>query len=100
MDEVASGHIGHNGQWPYWLVAILVILASGFILSIPWKKYWPVAILAILARSLHRVSHFNSLRQSPVQYPAHQETTLLATNLTPSIIITMLMVPLALLMMK
>ena len=56
--------------------------------------WWP------LARSLHRVSHFSSLRQSPVQYPAHQETTLLATHLTPPIIITMVMVALVLPMMK
>ena len=50
-------------------------------------------------RSRHRVSHFTRLRQSPVQYLAHQETTLLATHLTPSIIITMVMVALALVMM-
>ena len=48
-------------------------------------------------RSLDRVSHISSLRrQSPVQYPAHQETTLLATHLTPPIIITMVMVALVL----
>ena len=51
-------------------------------------------------RSRHRVSHFTRLRQSPVQYLAHQETTLLATHLTPSIIITMVMVALTMVMTK
>ena len=55
---------------------------------------------ASLPRSRHRVSHFTRLRQSPVQYLAHQETTLLATHLTPPIIITMVMVALVLPMMK
>ena len=35
-----------------------------------------------------------SLRRSPVQYPTHRETTALATNLTSTIIITMMMVAL------